>query len=153
LGFLELRSERFLGKHLRVDVDIGETSPVFVRESPFGDEEACTTSESSIAGANLTAEANTDHEREAELEVVSTRSTKSSRRSSTSLCSLGTLQTVELLQRSFRDDEHRTKVVTIDGVNLWRAGVWRWRFCPRLTGTVGLSSQRRTSSSSAGLQA
>jgi hypothetical protein len=72
LGFLELRSERFLGKHLRVDVDIGETSPVFVRESPFGDEEACTTSESSIAGANLTAEAITDHEREAELEVVST---------------------------------------------------------------------------------
>jgi len=42
----------FLGKPLRLDVDMGETSPVSVLESPFGDE-ACTTSESSIPGANL----------------------------------------------------------------------------------------------------
>ena len=43
--------KRFLGKPLRLDVDMGETSPVSVLDSPFGDE-VCTTSESSIAGAN-----------------------------------------------------------------------------------------------------
>lgn len=44
--------KRFLDKPLRLDVDIGETSPVSVLESPFGDE-VCTTSESSIAGFSL----------------------------------------------------------------------------------------------------
>jgi len=44
--------KHFLGKPLRLDVDMGETSPVSILESPFGDE-VCTTSESCIIGANL----------------------------------------------------------------------------------------------------
>ncbi|KAG0627715.1 hypothetical protein M758_2G222800 [Ceratodon purpureus] len=78
--------KRFLGKPLRLDVDMGETSPVSVLESIFGDE-ICTTSESSIAelerrradnaleqtteAMNLT-EIVAEYERETELEVVST---------------------------------------------------------------------------------